>query len=118
MREGVSAAYEEGDWFAVPLRDGGFGVGVAARSDRSGVVVGYFFAPRRSKVPGLDEVSDLSPDEALLVRMFGDLSLVSGEWPVIGRSDSWDRGDWPLPVFGRREDLTGRPGELNTVTRI
>jgi hypothetical protein len=38
---------EEGDLFAVPLRDGGYGIGVVARVGRRGVLVGYFFGRRR-----------------------------------------------------------------------
>ena len=41
--------YSEGDVFAVPLPDGGYGVGVVTRMDGKGSVLGYFLrrAPRR-----------------------------------------------------------------------
>jgi len=100
--------YEEGTWFAVPLRDGGYGVGIVARIAGRGVTLGYFFGPRRSVVPNLSEVETLTPDMAILVEIFGDLGLIEGRWPIIGRNASWDRRLWPIPGFGRIEEHTGR----------
>jgi hypothetical protein len=71
--------YREGDWFAVPLRDGDYAVGVVARVDGSGGVLGYFFGPRRAEVPSLLEVENLDPDQALRVLRFGDLGLIENE---------------------------------------
>ena len=94
-------AYAEGDVFAVPL-DGraGYGVGLVARTDGCGVVLGYFFGPARPQLPALDELGELAVDAAVAVRWFGDLSLNSGEWPLIGRVAQWQRAAWPVPVFG------------------
>jgi hypothetical protein len=47
----------EGDGFAVPLRDGGYAIGVVARMDRKGSVLGYFFGPRYDEPPKLAEVA-------------------------------------------------------------
>jgi hypothetical protein len=102
--------YSEGDWFAVPLRDGGFAVGIIARAmpRKEGVLLGYFFGPRRDEVPTLEELGDLSASDAVMVEMFGDLGLIRGEWPLLGRVNGWDRSAWPTPEFGRFEELTGR----------
>jgi Immunity protein 26 len=100
--------YEEGTWFAVPLRDGGYGVGLVARKARRGVLLGYFFGPRRRDVPKLADVEELTLAEAILVKLFGDLGLLEGSWPIIGRSRTWNRKAWPLPTFGRLVDFTGR----------
>lgn len=32
----------EGDWFAVPLRKGGYAVGLIAHANPDGVLLGYF----------------------------------------------------------------------------
>ena len=56
----------------------------------------------------LEEVSALKPDFSVLVLRFGGLGLVNGEWPIIGNSDLWNRADWPIPVFIRREPITLR----------
>jgi len=59
--------YREGDWFAVPLREEGFAVGVVARANPNGVRLGYFFGPKRAVVPSGDEGADLRADQAVLV---------------------------------------------------
>jgi hypothetical protein len=102
--------YREGDWFAVPLRAGGFAAVVVARvmPRKEGVLLGYCFGPRRDSVPTLNELSALSASDAGLVVRFGDLSILDGTWPLVGHTDRWDRGAWPIPVFGRLEELTGR----------
>ena len=41
--------------------------------------------------------------------MVGDLSLVRGEWPILGTAPNWVRADWPMPDFVRVEDLTDPP---------
>ena len=114
MRRG-RLAYREGDWFAVPLRDGGWAVGRVARMPpppKRGIhLLGYFFGPRRDRVPALEEVASLAPEGAVSVEMFSDLGLVEGRWPVIGGSrDEWasDRDRWPMPAFGYHYDNLGR----------
>src|SRR5687768_5375020 len=80
--------YKEGDWFAVPLRDGGWAVGRVARMPpppKRGIhLLGYFFGPRRDRVPALDDVADLAPEAAISIERFSDLGLVRGTWPVLG----------------------------------
>ena len=100
--------YGEGDWFAVPLHTTGYGVGVVARMPRGGkVLLGYFFGPRRDRPPALDEVSALRPAQAVRALRFGDLGLIEGKWPLIGRSPDWDRARWPMPTFVRTEPIRG-----------
>ena len=100
--------YGEGDWFAVPLREGGFAAGVVARANPKAALLGYFFGPRRPETPGLEDVANLRPGDAVLVGRFGHLGIAQGKWPILGRLDGWDRTKWPMPVFVRYEELTGR----------
>jgi Immunity protein 26 len=100
--------YLEGDWFAVPLLDGGFGVGVIARANPKAALLDYFFGLPRAEIPTLSDVADLKPGDAVLIRKFGHLGIVQGRWPLMGRIDGWDRQEWPTPVFVRYEELTGR----------
>jgi hypothetical protein len=95
--------YKEGDWFAVPLDDGGYALGLAARVSRGGIVLGYFFSPRYENVPSAADSFGLTPSNAIDVCMFGDLGLLHGKWPVICQSPQWRRDAWPLPEFGRFE---------------
>lgn len=109
----MTLPYEEGTWFAVPLRSGGYGVGVVARATKKGeVLLGYFFGPRRGAVPPLDDVSTMRPEDAVYVVRFGDLALIKGEWPIIGRSSAFDRRCWPMPSFVRRDELSGRAWQV------
>ena len=94
----------EGDWYAVPLRSGGYGVGAIARTGKRGALFGYFFGPKRQQLPTLDDVRSLRAQDAIFCGQFGDLGIQNGEWPLIGRLDQWDRCEWPLPEFGRIED--------------
>jgi Immunity protein 26 len=102
--------YREGDWFAVPLRGGGFGAVIIARAmpSKEGVLLGYFFGPRHDSAPTLDELGALSASDVALVERFGDLGILDGTWLLVGHTDRWDRGAWPTPAFGRLEELTGR----------
>jgi hypothetical protein len=102
-------AYRDGDFFLVPVRDSEMhALGLVARSsDRTGIALGYFFGPPRSDPPSQEELDGLEADRALAVRLFKHNSLVSGEWPVVGRSGDFTRDDWPVPDFGWRNGVTG-----------
>ena len=104
----MGQSYGEGDWFAIPLKDGGFGIGLIARANRKGVLLGYFFGPRQVAAPSLEDAAELSPEQAILVQRFGHLGLKQKTWPLLGRLDGWDRHQWPVPIFIRHEELTGR----------
>lgn len=104
----VTQPYTEGDWFAIPLRTGGFALGIVARANPKGILLGYFFGPRRPEQPTLADASGLFPEQAILVGMFGHLGLRGGSWPLLGREPAWDRTTWPTPIFVRYEELTGR----------
>lgn len=101
-----TVAYREGDWFAVPLPGSGFGLGLINRAGPAeGVLAGYFFGPRRNSLAGLSEVAGLTPGDAVLAARFGDMNLVNGLWPIIGRHSAWRREDWPMPSFARTNEL-------------
>lgn len=101
MRKRSKLTYESGTWFAVPLRTNGFAVGLAARIDGGGIVLGYFFGPRYETVPTIYDTQSLSPDQAVLVCRFGDLGLLDKEWPILGKSQVWSMNQWPIPDFAR-----------------
>jgi hypothetical protein len=108
MSGGRKLPYREGDVFAVPLRDGGYGIGVVARMDGRGIVLGYFFGERHDDPPEPGDVHGSKPADSVHILRFGDLGLIRGEWPVIGPLPGWNREEWPMPAFGRQQDLTGR----------
>lgn len=101
--------YSEGTWFAVPLDDNAYCVGRVARCMRGGgVVLAYFFGPRRDRVATLEEVRSLQADDAIKALRVGDPGLMKGEWPIIGDSDCWNRQVWPMPDFLRKDAITGK----------
>ncbi len=103
--------YSEGSIFLVPLRNGGYARGVAARVDPKGkILFGYFFGPRfeTNAAPS----NDLRPDAALLRLRFGALGLQNGSWPILGRLPCWKRTEWPISIFIRRDPLGKRKPRL------
>jgi hypothetical protein len=70
-----------------------------------GVLMGYFFGPRRLNLPSLEELHGLRPERAVLVQRFGDLHLMDDRWPILGYVDDWRRDDWPMPAFGRYVEI-------------
>jgi hypothetical protein len=99
--------YKEGDVFAVPLRNGGFALGLVARKARVGkVLLGYFWGPVRTQVPTPEDLPMLYPQDALFVKMFSDLNLVNKNWPIISSIVAWNREHWPMPKFIRRSLLS------------
>jgi hypothetical protein len=101
--------YKEGDVFAVPLGDGSFGIGLVARAPKRGrILLGYFFGNRFTHVPAEQELPELTPQNALKVIRFGDLSLFESEWPNITHLVNFNRADWPIPKFVRRNPFSQR----------
>ena len=99
--------YDEGDWFNVPLRTEGFAVGLVVRRDGRGIVVGYFFGRRFSSTSSIEDVAQLETKDAVLICRFGDLGLLNGQWPIIGKHLLWTRAEWPLPRFVRTDAVSG-----------
>jgi hypothetical protein len=101
--------YVEGTAFAVPLRGDGYGIGVVARmSPRGRILLVYLFGPRRTYVPTASELDGLAPRQAVRRLRIGDLHLVDGKWPIIGLLPGWERNEWPMPDFLRRDELSDR----------
>jgi len=97
--------YKEGTVFFVPLRNGGYARGVVARASSEGkVLLGYFFGPRLTSADATS-LEDLDPTKAILRVRFGDLGLINGEWPIRGRIPGWNRAQWPMPDFVRKDPL-------------
>lgn len=97
--------YSEGFRFLVPLRNGGYARGVVARASPEGKgVMGYFFGPRFSSESNVVWL-DIHPATAILRIRFGDLGLINGKWPIYGKISNWNRSEWPMPDFIRRDPL-------------
>lgn len=112
----------EGDVFVVPLRDGGYGLGVLARYSGDGLAFGYFFGPRMSECPDSINSSQLDAKGSVLVGQFGDPGLIKGQWPVIGHVLDFDRKMWPMPYFssssGKSAHVMLSEYDENTLTLV
>jgi len=101
--------YVEGTWFAVPLRSAGFAVGIVSRATRRGPhILAHFFGPKRSSIPSLEDLSALTASAAIKVARTGDLQLLDGSWPIIGRATEFQRINWQFPKFVRTDILMPR----------
>lgn len=100
----MNAHVQEGQSFLLPLGKGSgqFAVGVVARVPRrGGVVLGYFFGPRRREPPGREWLNSLKASQAVFAGRFKDAQLYRGEWRTLTVLDGFDRRHWPVPAFHR-----------------
>ncbi|WP_035060102.1 immunity 26/phosphotriesterase HocA family protein [Andreprevotia chitinilytica] len=100
----------EGLWFAVPLRDSGYAIGVISRvSPGRGVKTGfgYFFGQRYKDVPSLSDIKGITPQDSIAMKMFSGLGFKNGTWLIIGVDDMWVRENWPMPAFARQDAVSG-----------
>ncbi len=105
--------YNEGQWFAVPLRDGGYALGIIVRgSYKTKGGLGYFFGPKYQDLPGDVETWNKQAADAILVAWFGDLGIIEGKWPLIASTRPFRRQEWPVPKFGRIDALVPEKGWL------
>lgn len=99
--------YKEGDVFGVPLQCGVYARGVVARaSDGVEILVAYFFEPALLELSHC--VDDISPEKVIKILRCGDLGIVDGSWPLIGKISNWNRDLWPSPKFFREDPLRGK----------
>jgi hypothetical protein len=94
----------EGQYFLLPLgrATGQFAVGLIARvPPRGGVLLGYFFGPRRREPPGQEWLNGLQAAQAVFACRFKDSQLYRHEWKLLGMREPFDRTQWPVPAFHR-----------------
>jgi len=98
--------YNEGQWFAVPLKLGGYALGIIVRgSYRTKGGLGYFFGPKFLEVPSGAETYSKTKDNSILISHFGDLGIIRGQWPLIQDGRPFYRDEWPMPLFVRELPL-------------
>jgi hypothetical protein len=90
---------DNGDLFIVQTNDRRIALGLIARGGRTAGKLGYFF-----RIELLDQAKEknalvLEPEQAIWIAMFGDLHILRGKWPLIGKLNGFTRESWPMPVF-------------------
>jgi len=116
----MSSSYQQGQFFLLPLGRSEYAVGLIARVPRrGGVLLGYFFGPRRTKAPDGASLNDLTAAQAVLACRFKDTALMRAEWPLLGMLARFDCSDWPVPAFHRFEGSTTYvPGNATSDWRV
>jgi hypothetical protein len=69
----------------------------------NGAILAYFFPG--SVEHDLTEALSGEAGDAHLVAIVSDMGLRTGRWKVLGRHLSWDRESWPMPPFGRHDEV-------------
>ena len=93
--------YRPGDWFAIPLGDGRYAVGIVARGTRK-AIAGYVFGERFEGVPSQRDLEAFDASRALWSGSFSDRAMVEDRWPVIGGHAAFVSSDWSLEPTYRR----------------
>jgi hypothetical protein len=108
----MTVQFQEGQFFLLPVERGQYVVGLIARMPRrGGVLLGYFFGPRRTSPPIDTWLNSLHAQQAAYVCRFKDSSLFRGEWKLLCSLEGFDRAHWPLPAFHRFDSsVTHVPG--------
>lgn len=108
----MSALPREGHFFLLPVEPGQYGVGLVARVPRrGGILLGYFFGPRRTRPPESAWLESRNPSQAVCVTRFRDKALFQGLWPLLHHWQNFDRRLWPVPAFHRFDgSVTLSPG--------
>jgi Immunity protein 26 len=96
---------DNGDLFIVLQGERRIALGLIARGGKKAGKLGYFF-----RIELYDDAKDkanlkLDPEQAIWIQMFGDLHILRGKWPIVGKLNDFNRDDWPMPVFAHRDDL-------------
>lgn len=100
--------FKEGDCFALPLKRGGYALGLIARMNNHGVI-GYFFGTRYRDVPKPADLEGLRLKEAIQCLKFSDMDLRNRSWPIVGSLPAWERQHWPMPSFAHIDVVSGQP---------
>ncbi|HEY5463067.1 MAG TPA: Imm26 family immunity protein [Hanamia sp.] len=98
---------KEGDIFAVPLRLGGYGIGLIARHNK-GITLGYFFSKVFTSIPEDLNMSGINHWKITLIGKFSPLGIEKDEWPLLKTNFQFKCEDWPIPVLKMQDPITGQ----------
>lgn len=89
-----------GDWFAVPLPKGGYGLCLLARKQkRRGFckIFVYVFGPRVHALSDIETPIRRHPEERTAFTFTFDDSITNGRWQIVDHMATFRLDHWPLP---------------------
>jgi Immunity protein 26 len=95
---------DNGNLFIVMHGNRSIALGLIARGGKRAGKLGYFF--RIGLYDEAKERDNLSLDlnQAIWIAKFGDLHILRGKWPLVGKLNGFSREAWPMPVFARHHE--------------
>jgi hypothetical protein len=93
-----------GKVFVVPLKNGGFSIGLVARQDKN-ILLGYFFNTYFFEKPITVKDLIINKSNICLICLFSILGLKNNEWTVIGSLPDWNKDEWAVPMFKQKDPL-------------
>jgi hypothetical protein len=97
--------FKEGQVFAVPLRQGGYVLGILVR-EYIKITLGYFFNKIYPTIPDKVDKSEISIDKIALIALFSSMGIEDGYWPLVETNLLFKKGDWPIPLMKMQDPLT------------
>ncbi|MBA4057526.1 MAG: hypothetical protein C0490_22615 [Marivirga sp.] len=94
----------EGDIFTFPLRSRGYASGLIIRASKTLTLLGCFYDLRYDSMPTEITEDVLKKGKIILTKRFGLQGFKDGTWKVVGKSDRFNRQDWPIPSFLRQSN--------------
>jgi hypothetical protein len=106
-----TAAYQEGDYFLVPLQGELYALGLITRREqrdyRGSSILAFFFEPVSMEPlnPDTPQSFQHRPEDALDIMRFGNLFLLAGIWPIVGHAEPWNRDEWAVSKFAIGDNI-------------
>ncbi|WP_314517412.1 Imm26 family immunity protein [Xanthocytophaga agilis] len=99
--------YSIGDVFCVPLAEKGYCLGLITHiHPRTKVPLGWFFRKLYDQIPTIRDSEIINKGNVILVKRFGIQGFDEDTWRIISKLDTFDKAEWPIPVFLRRPGST------------
>lgn len=97
---------QEGDVFSYPINDDLFGIGLVLRINGM-IMLSVFFDPKFVNQDSNVLKLDLSKQVIFFTCLCSALGIKNSRWKILGKLESWDKRQWPIPVFKRKDSLSG-----------
>ena len=93
-----------GSVITIPLK-GRYIIGLIIRAFENKMLC-FFYSCSFQNIPELNQIS-LENTEVIFIKICSDLGFKKGDWRVIGKYENWKEEDWKIPVFKRKDLISG-----------